>query len=156
MGTSKPALTSPDPALTKLVSKTDQKVLAIWAADCAERVLPYFEKAFPKDKRPRLAIDAGQAWVRGELKMTEVRKVAFTAHAAAREAQTIAPASAAARAAGQAAGTAHVSGHAIHAATYALKAVQAATHKSKAEAAVAKEREWQYQRLLKLRERIHG
>ena len=30
------------------VFKPDQKILALWAADCAEHVLPYFE-----DKRPR-------------------------------------------------------------------------------------------------------
>jgi hypothetical protein len=30
--------------IEKLVRKTDHKTLAIWAADCAERVLPYFEE----------------------------------------------------------------------------------------------------------------
>ena len=27
-------------------------MLAIWAADCAEHVLPYFEERYPKDDRP--------------------------------------------------------------------------------------------------------
>jgi len=37
--------------------KKDQKMLALWAADCAERVLPLFEKEYPKDPRPRKAIE---------------------------------------------------------------------------------------------------
>jgi hypothetical protein len=31
---------------------------AVWAADCAERVLQYFEKEFPKDDCPRKAFEA--------------------------------------------------------------------------------------------------
>jgi len=27
----------------ELVNKTDQKTLAVWAIDCAERVMPYFD-----------------------------------------------------------------------------------------------------------------
>ena len=33
-----------DERIVKLVSNTDQKTLAHWAIDCAERVLPYFEE----------------------------------------------------------------------------------------------------------------
>lgn len=36
-------------------NKQDQRLLATWAADCAERVLPFFKKAYPKDDRPREA-----------------------------------------------------------------------------------------------------
>lgn len=35
---------------TKL-DKQDQKSLALWAADCAEHVLPYFKKEHPRDDR---------------------------------------------------------------------------------------------------------
>src|SRR6266446_2146974 len=31
----------------------DHRLLAMWAADCAEHVLHYFEQARPKDDRPR-------------------------------------------------------------------------------------------------------
>jgi hypothetical protein len=52
------------------IFKPDQKILALWAADCAERVLPFFEKAYPKDDRPRKAIEACRTWVRtGVFKM---------------------------------------------------------------------------------------
>jgi hypothetical protein len=30
----------------------DHGSLALWAADCAEHVLPYFEETHPKDDRP--------------------------------------------------------------------------------------------------------
>lgn len=95
--------------------------LALWAATCAEHVLLVFEQDYPEDNRPRQAVDAARAWVRGELKINDVRKFAFAAHAAAREA--INPkAIAAARAAGHAAATAHVAGHSQYAARYAQKA----------------------------------
>jgi hypothetical protein len=100
------------------------RALAISAADCAERVLSHFETARPGDGRPRLAIEAARAWVRGELKMTDARRAAFAAHAAAR-ATDCPSACAAARAAGHAAATAHVASHARHASAYALKALAA-------------------------------
>jgi hypothetical protein len=55
---------------TKLVRQINDKkqiALAIWATDCAERVLPHFEKKYPKDNRPRKAIEAGRAWAHGEI-----------------------------------------------------------------------------------------
>lgn len=78
------ATTSMDREIVKLVNESDHKTLAIWASDCAERVLPYFERNFSKDNRPREAINAGRAWVQGEIRMIDARKSAFAAHAAAR------------------------------------------------------------------------
>ena len=131
-------------AIAALVNQSEHKVVTIWAADCAERVLSYFEEKYPQDLRPRKAIEAGRSWVRGELKMTDARKAAFASHAAARAAEQDAEACAAARAAGHAAATAHVASHAVHAAAYALVAV------SDASDSIAKERDWQYQHLLEL------
>lgn len=96
------------------------KALTLWAAECAERVLSVFELEH-NDNRPRQAIEAARAWVNGDLKMTEARKFAFAAHAAAQEAKST-EASAAARSAGHAAATSHVADHAQYAAQYALKA----------------------------------
>ena len=53
-----------DPRIVELVKRTDKKWLAAWAIDCAERVLPYFEKKYPEDKRPRKAIAVLQDWIR--------------------------------------------------------------------------------------------
>ena len=133
----------------KKFNKQDQRLLALWAADCAERVLPFFEKAFPNDDRPRKAIEACRTWVRtGVFKMADVRKAALATHAAAREAKENNAACFAARAAGQAVATAHVPQHAFGAAYYALKAV-AAADSDNAEVKIAKELNWQSRRLPK-------
>jgi hypothetical protein len=42
--------------LLKKYGKPDQRALAAWAGDCAERVLAHFEKACPEDDRPREAM----------------------------------------------------------------------------------------------------
>lgn len=148
MAKSKLVVTSMDESIAELVSKSDQKTLALWAADCAERVLPYFEEKYPEDNRPRQAIEAVRAWERsGVFKMADVRKTALAAHAAAREVADDNAARSAARAAGQALGTAHVRGHASAAAIYAATAVRDAADSLDA---AHKEREWQYQHLLEL------
>ena len=123
------------------VDEQDHRLLAIWASDCAERVLPYFEEKYPEDDRPRKAIEAARAWAHGDLRMLDARKAAVATHAAARDAGTTA-ARMAARAAGHAAGTAHMPGHARHAAAYAIKATIAAVEVSGD--ATGAEQEWQY------------
>ena len=60
----------------------DHRLLAVWAADCAQHVLHHFEKARPGDDRPRLAIGLGRAWARGEVTMTQARSAAGHAMAA--------------------------------------------------------------------------
>ena len=145
------SITHKDEEMLKLVGKTDHKSLAIWAIDCVERVLLYFEEKYPEDNRPRKAIEACWAWINtGVFKMADIRKAALTAHAAAREVGEDNAARSAARAAGQAVATAHVPTHSIGAANYALQAIHRATDSSDADAAVAQERDWQYQHLLEL------
>ncbi len=103
-------------------NKQEQKLLAIWAANTAERVLLIFEKEFPKDNRPRKAIEACRTWVSTEVfKMKDIRKASLDAHAAARKADEGSSARFAARAAGQAVATAHVPEHAFGPAYYSLK-----------------------------------
>jgi Imm-5 like putative immunity protein len=101
------------------IFKPDQKILAFWAADCAEHVLPYFEEKHPNDDRPRKAIEACRGWAStGVFKMAEMRKASLDAHAAAKIAKED-YAKYAAHAAGQAVGTAHVPTHSLGASTYA-------------------------------------
>jgi hypothetical protein len=38
------------------LSEADRRIVAVWAADCAERVLALFEAEAPADSRPRDAI----------------------------------------------------------------------------------------------------
>lgn len=133
---------------TKHLDQQDQKTLALWAADCAEHVLPIFEEKHPQDDRPRKAIEAARAWVRGEILCGAARAAAVAAHAAARDAAHDA-ARAVARATGHAAGTAHMAGHARHAAAYAVKAATAASNPANTGTASTTERDWQHKRLPK-------
>lgn len=127
----------------KRYSRDDQRAMAAWAADCAERVLHFFEGAYPEDERPRNSLNLCRRWIdTGHFSMAEIRGAALAAHAAAREAAADIPASFAARAAGQAVATAHVPQHAYGAAYYALKAIAAADPAS-ALTAVWAEYEWQ-------------
>jgi len=140
-----------DEKIVDLVRKTDHKILAIWAIDCVERVMPFFEEKFPKDPRPRSAIVALQTWIHmGVFQMAVIRKASLDSHAAAREAGEDTAARSAARAAGQAVATAHVPTHSIGTAIYALQAIHRATNSPDVDAAVARERDWQYQHLIKL------
>ena len=136
-------------SILKLANNQNHKTLVIWATDCAQRVLPYFEDIQVNDNRPRKAIEAGRAWVRGEISVHDVRQAALAAHAAARDTNNQA-AEYAARAAGQAASTAHVASHAVHAATYAAKAVFFSSDPRHAYPSAAKERQWQIEHLLDL------
>lgn len=115
------------------------RLLAAWAAACAERVLPLFE-AICADDRPRQAIEVARAWARGEVPVGAAQKAAVRAHAAARAVKSE-TATAAARAAGHAVATAHMADHSLGAAHYALKALAAAA------APVEGERSWQMEQL---------
>lgn len=151
MKKSKFSVAHKDEALLELVRKTDPKTLAVWAIECVERVMPYFEEKYPQDPRPRNAIEALQTWIeRGVFKMAVIRQASLTAHVAAREVGEDNAARSAARAAGQVVATAHVPTHSVGAANYALQAIHRATNASEADAAIAKERDWQYQHLLEL------
>ena len=152
MGKSKFSIVHKDERIVALMEKTDHKTLAVWAIDCVERVLPYFEDSYPDDPRPRIALETLQTWVEtGVFNMSVIRKASLDSHAAARDVDEDNPARSAARAAGQAVATAHVYTHAIGAANYALQAIHRANNAMDADAAVAREREWQYQHLLEKR-----
>jgi hypothetical protein len=148
MKKSKFLITRKDEKMFELVRKTDHKTLALWAIDCAERVMPYFEEKYPQDHRPRQAIETLKTWIdTGIFKMAVIRKASLDSHAAAREVGEDSPARAAARAAGQAVATAHVPRHAYGPAIYAQQAIYRATNSMDA---VERERNWQYQHLLQL------
>lgn len=106
------------------LTDADHHLLAEWAAACAEHVLPLFEAVRPGDARPRHALEAGRAWARAEVTMTQSRAAGGHAMAAARD--LAGPARHAAFAAGQAAVVAHVAAHDLGAAAYAIKAARAA------------------------------
>lgn len=129
------------------LSDSHHHLLALWAATCAEHVLPFFEEVRPEDARPRQAIEQVRAWVRGEIKMSQARAAGGHAMGAARDLKGAARY--AAYAAGQAAVVAHVAAHELGAAAYAIKAAQAAAPEGEREQAGRQECQWQREQLPK-------
>lgn len=123
-------------------------LLALWAADCAEHVLPIFEAFRAEDNRPRLAVEAARAWADGKINVTQSKEAAGASQNAARELSGISEAARmAALSAGQAAVVAHVAAHELGAAAYAIRAVMESVPKHDREAARVTECEWQRSRL---------
>lgn len=69
------------------LDRDKHRLLAAWAADCAEHVLPLFEKC-SSDDRPHRAIAVAKAWARSEVPVGDAQKAAVGAHAAARARRT--------------------------------------------------------------------
>jgi hypothetical protein len=126
------------------LTDSDHRLLALWAAACAEHVLPLFESVRPSDPRPRQAIEQIRAWTRGEIRMSGSRAAGGHAMGAARELRGAARH--AAYAAGQAAAVAHVAAHELGAAAYAIKAARAAAPGNE-EHAGRRECQWQREQL---------
>lgn len=126
------------------LSEADRRVVAAWAADCAERVLGLFEAQAPGDSRPHDAIARSRAFARGELSVADEIRRRFGGGGAAREVSAP-PAVAAARAASQAASIAHMGAHALGAAAYAAKAAGLAAPDRPE--AVGEEIRWQLARM---------
>src|SRR5579884_1337596 len=127
-------------ASPQTLSLADRRVVAAWAADCAERVLGLFEAEAPEDDRARDAIARTRAFAHGELDVADQIRRRFKGSGTARDVRSPA-AVAAARAAGQAAAIPHMGAHALGAAAYAAKAAGlAAPEESRA---VAEEIRWQ-------------
>lgn len=129
-------------------TRNDQRALGLWAAECAEHLLPYFEGKYSEDTRPRDALKTLREWVTtGKFRMPVIRAASLAAHAAAKTVQQEDRAAKfAAHAAGQAVATAHVPTHALGPVLYSMQLV-AVTSPTDVKAAVAKERAWQTQRL---------
>jgi hypothetical protein len=112
----------------------DLRVVARFAVESAEEVLPLFETRHPGDRRPRAAVEAAWTFVRGSERSTRQRLAAVDAHRAAKDATSEA-ATHAAHAAGDAAAAAYLHplaqatqvGHILRAAAHAARAVESAT-----------------------------
>lgn len=127
------------------LTDADHRLLALWAASCAEHVLHLFESTRPDDQRPREAIEQSRSWARGGTPMMAARAAGGHAMGSARDLRG-APRFAA-YAAGQAACVAHVAEHDLGAAAYAIKAVRAAAAGGDALNAGRLECRWQRQQL---------
>ena len=103
------------------LSAADRRVVAAWAADCAEHVLVLFHAEAPDDVRPDALIARTRAFARGELRTADEIRRRFDGGVGAGD--VCGPtALAAARAAGQAVAVCHQGAHALGAAAYAAHA----------------------------------
>ena len=123
----------------------DHRLLALWAAGCAEHVLHLVEAERPEDTRARVAVESVRAWARGELGMMASRAAGGHAMGAARD--LVGAARHAAYAAGQAACVPHVAEHDLGAAAYAIKAVRATVSGDDGITLGRRELAWQRDRL---------
>ena len=92
--------------LVKKVDAWNEKTARLFACDCAEHVLHIFEKQYPNDKRPRIAIEVARKYANGlasDKELNTARDAARDAAWDAAWATARATASAAARAAASAA-----------------------------------------------------
>jgi len=128
----------------------------LFSAECAERVLPLFEKMYPTDQRPRIAITIARRFARGQATQEQVWDAYSLAEAASKSAQVadkgVSDAKAAAwKAAASAAEVCHATwltagDSATHAARAIFRSLQPFDVAYAAELA---ERQWQWERLLK-------
>ncbi len=88
------------------LSMDSLRAIGGWAADCAERAMPVFERYGGADARPRAAIEGIREFASEGKRTARLRMLALAAFSAAREAVDPA-AAAAARAAGLAASSAY-------------------------------------------------
>ena len=115
------------------------RTMRLWAADCAEHVLPRWTAVYPDDQRPAEAIEAARRSARGELTANEL-ETAWRAAAQAASGPIYSAAADAAYTASNAASNAACDARAARNA--ALAACNAAYSLE------AKERHWQSSRLL--------
>ena len=126
------------------LSEADRRVVAAWAADCAEHVAELFRAEAPDDDRVVVLLARARAFARGELRTADEIRRRFVGGVGAGD--VTAPAAvAAARAAGQAVAVCHMGAHALGAAAYAARAA-ALADPSRPEAAT-EEVHWQLEHM---------
>jgi hypothetical protein len=108
--------------LIVLIGKQKHRTLVMWALDCAQEPLAYFESKYPNESRPRRALELCEAWARGVIKMPEAKKAILDAHAVAKEIEDK-ECIALVHAIGHAGATVHVETHALGLVFYELTAI---------------------------------
>jgi hypothetical protein len=114
--------------LLRRLDAWNDRTARLFAADCAEMVLPLFERVYPSDSRPRDAIAAARAVARGEIYVNALACAASAASAAKNAAWASDAASDAAAAYTYAAAYAADAAAAAAAAAYADAAAAAAAY----------------------------
>lgn len=108
--------------LISLIEVQKHRTLVMWALDCAQEPLRNFESKFPKELRPRRALELSEAWAKGEIKMAVAKRAILDAHAVAKEIDDEECISLV-HAIGHAGATVHVETHALGLVFYELTAI---------------------------------
>lgn len=106
--------------LMNLIDTQSKETISKWCLDYAEEIiLPIYQKYYPNDGRPKMALDASRDWFLGLKKLPEVKHIILhECHQAAREADNNPAAQAAARTLGQASACFHTPTHSLGLAFY--------------------------------------
>jgi hypothetical protein len=111
-------------SLSRLIETQSKPTLIRWGTSYVrEFILPVYEREFPRDLRPRSALDNAIGWLEGRVKFADAKQTNNGAHTAATEAEGKPAAQAAARAAAHAALTTHVAAHCLGVAFYGAAAL---------------------------------
>ncbi len=123
-------LTKHDDELYEIIKPVKQysvehKILALWAIDCLNRMLPLFEAKYPDETIPKTAVDTLKKWINDEIKMWDARKYTYTVLALARALEKDdKPYSQIVRAASHCLATCHVPTHSEGSAMYVVSAIK--------------------------------
>ncbi len=108
--------------LIRLIELQNHRTLVLWIFDCVRIPLASFEVKYPQENRPRRAVELGEAWARGAIKMQSAKKAILEAHAVAKELNDK-EAIALVHAIGQGVSTVHVGTHALGLVVYELSSL---------------------------------
>lgn len=139
--------------LIQLMEQQKHRTLVMWALDCAQIPLASFEAKYPKEARPRIALDLCETWARGMIKMPEAKRAILDSHAVAKEINDK-ECIAIAHAIGHAGATVHVETHALGLVFYELSSIVQKVGLEKCDTEIKDKIEYYYDRLLYWQEHI--
>lgn len=124
------SLTKHDDELLEIIKPVKQyskehKILAIWAIDCLNRILPLFEVKYPNENILKIATDTLKKWINDEIKMWDARKYTYVVLSLAKTLEkNDKPYSQIVRATSHCLATCHVPTHSEGTAMYVVSAIK--------------------------------
>lgn len=105
--------------LITLINEQNHKIMVLWAFEFTEELVKKLKGKYPKEDRPRKALEAAKLWASGKIKMHFAQRAILDCHAFAKEITSLEDI-ALCHSIGQACGTVHAAGHAIGLPIYEL------------------------------------
>lgn len=136
-----------------LIEQQIHRTLVMWALDCAKTPLVYFEEKYPKELRPRRALELCEEWAKGYIKMPVAKRAILDAHAVAKEINDPV-CGALCHAIGHAGSTVHVETHALGLPFYELTAIVLKNNKVDFQNEVQEKIAYYHERLLYWQENV--